>query len=238
MSGDRFELLFSRASARSIDLKELAGEASKIIPSSSPRRRKFMEKLFEREGAPMKETVQAKETRSAKRAYYTHAELGQALSGLEGAPYLAAMYSFAMDGTSRTPLYHALREHTAQIARREEWPERIPGIKGLPHHYQDELTALVLDVDWLKPLFLLAQSKHGVNLYSIMMDVSEEIWQTKVTHFYVRILRPYETWLARARGHVDRRLIEEMQRACAEDDFEEPFDPTNPGRTAAKREVA
>lgn len=223
VSGDRFELLFSRASARSLDLKQLAGEASKIIPASSPRRRKFMEELF---GAPIKQTVKGTSTRVARKGYSPTAELGQCLAGLNEAASTAAMYSFALDGASRMPLYYWLRESAAGIARREQWPERIPGVNGAPHHYQDELTALVLDADWLKPLFHLAQSKHNVNLYAIMMDVSEEIWQTKVTHYYVRILQPYETLLAQARGYVERELAGIIQRDAAE----VRIDPTNPGK--------
>lgn len=217
MAGHRFESLFARASARSMDLKQLAGEASKIIPMSSQRRRKFMDELFNREGAPMKETVQGTESRSGAIATFNStARLGHALGGgdpdrrLAGAPYLAAMYSFALDEQARAPLYSALRMKTAEIAQLEQWPERIPGVNGSPHHYQDELTALVLDVDWLKQLFYLAQTNHNVNLYAIAMDLSEEVWQTKVTHYYIRILRPYEAWLARARGHVERRLQEEF----------------------------
>lgn len=180
-----------------------------------------MEKLF---GAPITETVKGAETHSGRRAYYTHAELGQALAGLGASPdpdrpvslealkrnaaYLAAMYSFALDSTVRPLLYHALREKTAEIARQEEWPERIPGVNGLPHHYEDELTALVLDVDWLKPLFQLAWNHHRVNLYAVALDVTPEIWQVRLLHFYVRILMPYESWLARARGHVERQLSE------------------------------
>lgn len=207
LSHERYELLFSRASAHSLDLVQLAGEASKLIPASSPRRRRFMEKLFRGENihAPIGETVTGSQTRVSRSAYYTHAELGQSLAGLGGAPYLAAMYSFALDGSQRVPLYHALRERTAEIARREEWPERIPGVNGAAHHYEDELTALVLDVDWLKPLFVLAPQ-----LYAIAVDVSEELWRIRLLHYYVRILQVHESWLARAQGHITRRLVEEF----------------------------
>jgi hypothetical protein len=204
MSGNRYELLITRASARSLDLKQLAGEASNIMPVSR-KRRAMMEKLFD---APIKETVKSKETHTSRRAYYTHAELGMSLAyaGVRGAPFLAAMYSDAMDPTVRTPLYRKLRERTAETATLEEWPERIQGINGGPHHYEDELTALVLDVDWAKALFQLAQSRHNVNLYSVAMDVSEEVWQAKLMPYYTRILRHYEIWLARARGAVERKL--------------------------------
>lgn len=209
-------MLITRASARSLDLKQLAGKASNIMPVSR-RRQLMMAKLFEPdEKFPVKvgETVKCKGTRVTRKAYYTHAELGQSLSyaGVTGAPFMAAMYSFALDGTVRPALYRKLRERTAEIACQEEWPERVSGVKGESHHYEDELTALVLDVDWGKALFQLAQTKHGVNLYAIAMDVTEPVWQSKLMPYYTRILRHYEIWLARASGAVQRKLVEEFER--------------------------
>lgn len=212
VSGNRYELLITRASARSLDLKQLAGEASKVMPVSR-KRREMMEKLFK---APIRETVKSKETHTTRRAYYTHAELAQSLAyaGVKGAPFLAAMYSDALDGTVRTSLYRKLRERCAETATLEEWPERIQGMRGGPHHYEDELTALVLDADWGKALFQLAQSQHNVCLYAVAMDVSEETWQSKLMPYYTRILRHYETWLAQARGAVHRKLVEEYEHGC------------------------
>jgi hypothetical protein len=205
---DRLELLFSRASARSLDLKQLAGEATKLIPASSPKRRALMERLF---GPNTRETVRGTSTRTV-RGHSSNAELGKSLAGLEGAPYQAAMYSFGLDGTMRLPLFRVLRERVAEIARREDWPERIIGMSGMPHYYEDELTALVLDVDWWRPIFVLAQTEHNVNLYAIALDVPEEIWRLKLLPKYVRILQPFEAWKSIARSHVDRRLFEYMHR--------------------------
>ena len=220
VGGNRYEMLIARASARSLDLKQLAGEASVIMPVSR-RRQLMMAKLFEPdEKVPrlVGETVEGKQTRTTRRAYYTHAELGQSLSfaGVSGAPFLAAMYSDAMDGTVRPLLYRKLRARAAESAIQEEWPERIQGMHGGPHHYEDELTALVLDADWGKALFQLAQSQHNVNLYAVAMDVSEEVWQSKLMPYYTRILRHYEVWLARARSAVERKLTEEWGRPCCE----------------------
>lgn len=200
----RAEQLFAKASARSIDLKQLAGESANLYGAGSPRRRNLMERLA---GLPVKETVEGKQSRVARPAYYSHAELGQALAGLTGPPYLAACYSFLLDEQVRTGLHWALVETAAKMARSDAWSVQVPGSSGAQHHYCDELCDLVLTEDWLKPLFVRVP-----HLYAIALDVSEEVWHARLMSRYVRLRARYDGWLGTARRYVDRALFEEFHR--------------------------
>jgi len=202
----RFELLFSRAAPHSIDLKQLAAQSIDYYGAGAPRRRSLMERLA---GLPeVKETARGSQTHVTRRAYYTHAELALSLKGLTGAPFLAAMYSMALDGERRSPLWAFLREAAAEIHREEGWPERVPKASGGgAHHYMDELCSLVLDEDWLKPIFAAAPQ-----LYWIAVDVPEDVWRERLFGSYLQVRARYERWLGIARGHVHKRLFDELHR--------------------------
>ena len=198
------EQLFVKASARGIDLKQLAVEATNFYGAGSPRRKTLMERLS---GLPVKETATGKQSRVTRRGYYSHAELGLALAGLEGAPYLAARYSFILDGAAFPALYRKLRSAAAKMADEESWEYTVEGRGGQNIFYQDELTSMVLDVDWLKPFFV-----HAPGLYAVYLDVAEDVWQAKLLRKYLEILARYESWLSAARCFVDRKLYEEFHR--------------------------
>src|SRR6185312_1204507 len=133
------ERLFSAASAHGIDLKQAAGESANLYGAGAPRRRQLMRQLAgldtpeerekrerheNRERIP--ESVKGKQSRVARPKLHSHAELGQALAGqvrepgapprggLEGPAYLAAMYSFGLDGGVYEDLYRALRHAMAE----------------------------------------------------------------------------------------------------------------------------
>ena len=129
------------------------------------------------------------------------------LNGLGERPFMAAMYSMALDASQRPKLFRVLRGVACAIGDTEEWPERMPAIKGQPHHYGDELVGLVLDEDWLKPLFQAAPA-----LYWIYVDVPEDVWRGKLFRYYLSVRARYDRWLDIARGHVNRRIAEEFYR--------------------------
>src|SRR6185312_11016582 len=123
--------------------------------------------------------------------------------GLEGPAYLAAMYSFGLDGGVYEDLYRALRHAMAELAERERWPVEIAGLSGDPVHYGDELCRLVLVHYWCQPIFARIPG-----LYAIYLGVSEEVWHGKLMSPYTATQARYERWLARARGYIDHRIYE------------------------------
>lgn len=236
---DYFEGLFARAGAPSSDLRRMAGEASKLIPSCSPKRKTFMEGLS---GVRQKETVRGKETRVARKGQSGAEALGAALAGLGGAPELVAMYSFAMDWTARPQLFGLLRERTAKIAKMEQWPECIQGGKGFWGHFHDDLVALTLDMDWLEAMAHYWDQeqpltrKPYISLHATLLGIGEDLWRTKIKNYHDGIEAAYAMWQGRARGHVERGLIAEFQ--CH--DLSGPeiwFDSTNPAKSAGPPRV-
>lgn len=225
------ERLFTCASAHGIDLRQAAGESANLYGAGAPRRRHLMRRLAGLETAEererrekaenrehLPESVKGKQTRVARPRLYSHAELGRALAGeirepgqpprggLEGAAYLAAMYSFGLDAGVYEDLYRALRRAMAELAETDRWPVEIPGLSGEPVHYGDELCKLVLVHDWCQPIFV--KMPGPPSLYALFLGVSEETWRVKLMSPYTATQARYERWLARARGYVDHRIYE------------------------------
>lgn len=240
------ERLFSAASAHGIDLKQAAGESANLYGAGAPRRRRLMERLAgialetaeERERRErhenrerIAESVTGKQTRVVRPRLYSHAELGQSLAGLEGPPYLAAMYSFALDGEVYSDLYRALRKAMAELAEREKWPIEIEALGRQRVHYGDELCRLTLVADWCQPFFVRVPA-----LYAIFLGVPEEVWVGQLMRLYLETAACYQRWLAIARGYVNRRVREEFERLGeAAPAGPAPRDPTNPAARAAIR---
>ncbi len=225
------EKLFSCASAHGIDLRQAAGECVKLYGAGSPRRRNLMERwaqgksVDEKEirgtalesAQTIRETARRTESRVAKPRLYSHAELGHALAGkkmgigrkptggLEGPAYLAAMYSFALDGSVYDDLYRALRKSMAELADEDRWPVTVKNLSGELVHYGDDLCKLVLVHDWCRPFFMAAPA-----LYAIYLGVSDAVWRQRLMVPYTSTQARYERWLARASGYLDHRLYEEF----------------------------
>lgn len=229
------ERLFSCASAHGIDLRQAAGESVNLYGAGAPRRRLLMRQLAGLETAEERESAEnrgrlghsarGKQTRVARPRLYSHAELGQALSGtirepgkrprggLEGPAFLAAMYSYGLDSSVYDDLYRALRRAMAELAESDRWPVEIPGLGGDPVHYGDELCKLVLVHDWCQPIFARVPG-----LYAIFLGVTEGVWRGKLMIPYTATQARYERWLARARGYVDHRLYEYLHADAAMDE--------------------
>lgn len=212
------ERLFSCASAHSIDLKQMAGESVNLYGAGAPRRRQLMRRLAGLQGEEnrevretienrerLSESVKGKQSRVARPRMYSHAELGQALSGLTGGPYHAAMFSFGLDEGSFDDIYRELRAAMADMDRKEKWPIDAPMSGRRKAHYGDELCEVVLLADWCKPFFIRAPG-----LYAIYLGVTEETWSGALMRPYLGTLSHYERWLARARKFVDNRIYEEI----------------------------
>lgn len=190
-------------------MRQLAG-----LETAEERERR--EKAENRERLP--QSVKGKHTRVARPRLYSHAELGQALAGeirepgksprggLEGPAFLAAMYSFALDGSVYEDLYRALRVAMAELAQADRWPVEIPGLSGELVHYGDELCKLVLVHDWCQDIFIKLPGPPS--LYACFLGVSEKVWRTRLMSPYTATQARYERWLARARGYVDHRIYE------------------------------
>ena len=234
------ERLFSCASAHGIDLKQMAGESVSLYGAGAPRRRQLMRRLStfgetqeqreEREGREnrehLTESVKGKSTRVARPKLYSHAELGQAISGLQGGPYHAAMYSFGLDEASYESVYRELRYAMADIDRREKWPFQANADSRRRTHYGDELCEVVLLADWCKPFFMRAPG-----LYAVYLGLPEETWTRELIRPYLDTLSRYERWLSIARAHVERAIHEEFDRL----DEARSFDPTNPAQRTHER---
>lgn len=231
------ERLFSCASAHGIDLKQAAGESASLYGEGAPRRRRLMRQLAgletkeereRREKAENRErlpqSVKGKQSRVARPRLCSHAELGHALAGeirepgepprggLEGPAFLAAMYSFGLDGSVYEDLYRTLRKAMAELAEKDRWPVEIPSLSGDPVHYGDELCKLVLVHDWCQPIFVKIPG-----LYAIFLGVSEEVWRAKLMSPYTATQGRYERWLGKALGYVERRISEEFYRLGLDD---------------------
>jgi hypothetical protein len=214
------ERLFSCASAHGIDLRQAAGECAKLYGPGSPRRRNLMERLAG--GRPIDEkaikgtmlesaktvtqTVRGTQTRVAKPKLYSHVELGHALSGLTGAPYLTAMFSFGLDDQVYEDLCRALRKAVAEIAERDRWPLKVDGFTGRQVFFGDELCEVVLAHDWCAPMFAKIPG-----LYGIMLGVTDDVWRERLMRYYTEALSRYERWQGIARAYVERSTREELE---------------------------
>lgn len=197
--------LFALASAHSIDLTAVAGNASDIFGIAARRPRNSEER---RERRPVRETVEGKESRVIKPRMWTHAELAQALGGLERMPTLAAFYSFEQDDKNTDELFRGLLSVALKMADTERWPVRI-AMNGdnTPYGYIARITALVLDVDRHRPYFTAAPT-----LFVAYMSVNDLVWYSKLARCYLGLHNWYDGWLDAARGYVNRALVSEWRR--------------------------
>lgn len=191
-----FESLFSRASSHGVDMRMHAAKAAESYGPGAPRRAHLMRQL----------SATGTDTRIARpRGLASVAELGVSLKGLQEQPFLAAMYSMALDGQVRPKLFSHLRASTSKIARRQGWPERAPARNGHPQHYGDAICGLVLDEDWLRPIFQAAPQ-----LYWIYLDIDESAWRKDWFGYYLHVRSAYDRWVQIARSHVERRICREL----------------------------
>jgi hypothetical protein len=218
------ERLFSCASAHGIDLKQAAGESANLYGAGAPRRRQLMRRLAGLDDAQkvaqevadnrehLPESVKGKQTRVSRPRLYSHAELGQALSGLPESPYHAAMYSFGLDEGSYDAVYRELRLAMTEMDSRQKWPLKVQATGRRMIHYGDELCEVVLLADWCKPFFMRVPA-----LYAIYLDIPEETWMGTLMRPYLDTLTRYDSWLRIARAFVERRIREELEYATAVD---------------------
>ncbi|HEY6925975.1 MAG TPA: hypothetical protein VI653_21015 [Steroidobacteraceae bacterium] len=198
------ELISLASTARGIDLKHVAGNASNVHGVARTRRltalqiRLCDELKISREVAP---TVQGAGSHVYRRPMWTAAELGQAAQGLERMPWLASRYSFAGDSSGYPELHRGLMMEALRMATVEKWPMQVPGRDGSMQYYIAELASLVLDAERDKWMFVKVPG-----LYADCMHMADEIYATKMAHRYTSLQLRYEGWLNAAESWIQRKL--------------------------------
>lgn len=211
------EQLIALGTAKGIDFKQVAGNASKLDGAARLRVLTAAErKLREQEylSLNVEDTVKGQQSRVYRRPKYSVAELAMSVCELERMPWLAVQYSIARHCDDYGELHRGLMLKAIRMAESQKWPYRMQREDGLGDHgwYLAPLAGLVLDSDAHKHLFLLAPT-----LYSAYMRVSEETWAAKLAPLYRELARQHESWVSAGIAWAQRRinLGVEAQRVVA-----------------------
>lgn len=203
-----FERLMSAVSPHGIDLVQVAIEAHQGLPINATRRRQLLAICAgisedELRGQTPDYTARGKQTRIVRPI----SDLKPALAGLKGPPLLAAYHSFLLDSHVHAQLHWALLEAAGRLGRVERWALLIQRGSGHKEPWAQQLCELLLMWDWFKDLFILTPS-----LYWHSLDVSEEIWRSKLLSPFTGLRLEYDGWLGRARRYVERAIYGEFHR--------------------------
>jgi hypothetical protein len=192
--------LVQLAQARGIDLKYVAGVASKTDGVARKRQRTELEIEL---GMHVRETVTGRQSRTYRQPTWTVAELGQAARGLSPVPWAAALYSFAGSRDGYWILWHALANEAHRLARRENWPPRVVYEDGERRFYREELAEFVLTWDAHRHFFVAAPQ-----LYAICLKVTPAVWEQQLRDPFRSLQGSYERWLSIARAAIGRWINE------------------------------
>lgn len=194
--------LIQLAQARGIDLKYVAGAASRT-DGIARKRQRTKEEIDH--GLPLRESVTGRQTRVYRRPSWTVAELGQAANGLGAVPWAALCYSVAgfCEPNEYKVLWHALANEAGRLSRRENWPMEVVCEDGKRRCYREHLAKLVLIEEANRHFFAAAPQ-----LYAIVMEVPAPVWDRQLSDPFRSLKSAYERWLGIGLSVIGRWIRE------------------------------
>lgn len=142
-------------------------------------------------------------TRTIRPPQWSHAECALAAQGMVEKYWQAMRYVYALDDSVFHSLSTRLWEWALEKREREKWPNTVLDNGHQQIRYMRDLVYMMLFEVRRPSAFLQPGTK------ATMMNVTERIWDKKLSPVYAAVWHEFEIWLAIAHGHMQRRLNDE-----------------------------
>lgn len=139
---------------------------------------------------------------SGGRPQWTLREVGMACGGLPHHKFDAAMFTWAGDDSVRKRLSLWLLEWGLQERETRNWPKRVVTLAGARPFMSDLCDLWLCEV---RAPWRFERAPNRPNMRRIVMDVSEQVWSTRLEPIYKEISNEFCRWLLDAYERIEER---------------------------------